>query len=77
MRKLELKFGDLKEMLTKEQMQKISGGTFYCGVEGSSTNNLSWVCSSDACTCQDTYDEYCLSGSGVSSWCSDVDCGCK
>lgn len=26
MKKLELKFGGLKEMLTKEQMQQISGG---------------------------------------------------
>jgi hypothetical protein len=29
MKKLELKFGGVKEMLTKEQMKKISGGTDF------------------------------------------------
>lgn len=35
MKKFELKFGTVKEMLTKEQMKQINGGTYSCVAVGS------------------------------------------
>lgn len=74
MKKLELKFGSVKEMLSKDQMKMISGGTFSCGYSaGGTTTYGTYTCSGDPCGCQDLYDNIC---SGWSS-CDDIDCGCK
>jgi len=43
MKKLKLKLDGIKEMLTKEQMKKISGGYGSCCVDDCPTGTL-WLC---------------------------------
>lgn len=77
MKKLELKFGNVKEMLTKDQMKMISGGSYSCGYSGGGTVTYggSYICGSQTsnCECQAFYDNVCSADPN----CDDVDCGCK
>jgi dihydrodipicolinate synthase/N-acetylneuraminate lyase len=75
MKKLELKFGSTKEMLSKKQMEMISGGdTFACGyTSGGTTTFTTYLCNASPCACQDSYDESCEGD----IHCDDIDCGCK
>jgi len=60
MKKLNLKLNDIKEMLTKEQMKKITGGydmfcSRQCGVKG--TGNLVY-CNSNNGYCSEDYKNH-------------------
>ena len=64
-----------REMLTKEQMKQINGGTSGCDYYSSSDEKKgSWACSDEPCACQAVYDEYCTTYYG----CAYVICsGCE
>jgi hypothetical protein len=60
MKKLELKFGSIKEMLTKDQMEKIGGGGSYtCYAIG--TGNAYSVTAENCCQAQADCDHYAFS----------------
>jgi len=76
MKKLELKFGRVKEMLTKDQMKMISGG-FNCTFSGGTNPWGTLGCDTStgitSCGCQDLFDQLCES----SNSCDNIDCGCQ
>jgi hypothetical protein len=72
MKKLELKFGSLKEMLTKEQMQQISGGTctwYWHSGPGCAGQYASTTVQAG---CQTGADSNC----NTNNCCDNVDCNC-
>ena len=85
MKKLNLQLGSIKEMLTKEQMKKVSGGYEGCIMTIDTSNPMQCgtvsqiavlyqpgICNSD-CDCQTHADADCLND----NCCVDMDCGCK
>jgi len=75
MRKLELKFGSIKEMLSKDQMKQISGG---CCVETYSYScgggNVSINCPYSQDYCQGYYDYECEANDAAGNCCDGIDC---
>lgn len=69
-----LNFFGNAEILTKDQMKKITGGYIGCDVQDAGGNDVGSVrCSGSACACQDILDHECE----LLDQCGDVDCGCK
>lgn len=79
MKKLELKFGNIKEMLTKDQMKMISGGDSYaCYIlnsNGQATPSYGSITAGNCCQAQAIAD-YTAWGSESSSYPYGIDCPC-
>jgi len=82
MKKLKLQFGDVKEMLTKDQMKLIRGGDIYCGALGADgnydPNNVAsvHVFSDDCVAAQSAADSQAWYGSDAASFPYGADCNC-
>jgi hypothetical protein len=74
MKKLELKFGSIKEMLTKDQMKMINGGAYICDAIGTSYN-ISFG-ADNCCQAQAACDELAWSNSYSASFPNGCDCPC-
>lgn len=79
MKKLELKFGSIKEMLSKEQMKMISGGdTYACyGLNSSGGyTGVGYITADNCCQAQAAAD-YNAWGSMSGSFPYGIDCPCE